>query len=78
MDWSHVACQFHFKRLFKEREGKERVTGRHERRGKQLLDDLKQKTGYWKLKKKNHQIALCGELYLEEATDLSLDYRMHE
>jgi len=26
------------------------VTGRHGRRGKQLLDDLKEKIGYWKLK----------------------------
>jgi hypothetical protein len=28
--------------------------------------------------KKKHQIALCGELYLEEATDLSSDYKMNE
>jgi hypothetical protein len=26
------------------------VTGRHRRRSKQLLDDLKENSGYWKLK----------------------------
>jgi len=29
-------------------EGRIEVTTRRERRGTQLLDDLKQKTGYWK------------------------------
>jgi hypothetical protein len=29
-------------------EGRIEVTGRRERRHKQLLDDLKEKTGYWK------------------------------
>jgi hypothetical protein len=31
-------------------EGRIEVTGRRGRRLKQLLDDLKEKTGYWKLK----------------------------
>jgi hypothetical protein len=30
--------------------GKDRVTGRRGRRHKQLLDDLKEKRGYWKFK----------------------------
>jgi hypothetical protein len=50
------------------------VTGRRERRRKQILDYLKEKRRYWKLK----QEALdppCGELDLEEATDLSY-YRL--
>jgi hypothetical protein len=31
-------------------EGRIEVTGRRERRSKQLLDDLKEERGYWKLK----------------------------
>ena len=31
-------------------EGKVEVTGRRRRRSKQLLDDVKEKRGYWKLK----------------------------
>ena len=31
-------------------EGRIEVTGRRERRRKQLLNDLKEKKGYWKLK----------------------------
>ena len=46
-------------------DGRIEVAGRRGRRGKQLLDDDKEKRGDWKL------IALCGELALEEATDLS-------
>ena len=34
---------------------------------KQLLDDLKETRAYWILK----EIALCGKLTLEVATDLS-------
>jgi hypothetical protein len=44
-----------------------KVTGRRGRRGKQILDDLKEKKGYWKLK----DIALCEELALEEGVELS-------
>lgn len=33
------------------------------------MDDLKGKKGYWKLTEEA-QIALCGELVLEEAMDL--------
>jgi hypothetical protein len=46
------------------------MTGRRGRRRKQLLDDLKEKIRYWKLKEE----ALDRTLWrfaLEEATDLS-------
>ena len=46
------------------------VTGRQGRRRRKLLDDLKERTGYSHLKRKLW-IALCGELALEEALDLS-------
>jgi hypothetical protein len=36
-----------------------------------LLDNLKEKRRYWKLRKRKHYIALCGEISLEEGTDLS-------
>jgi hypothetical protein len=39
------------------------VTERRGRRRKQLLDYLKERGGYWKLKRK-HYIALCGEFTL--------------
>jgi hypothetical protein len=48
-------------------EGRIEMTGRRGRSLKQLLDDLKEKTGYWKLKEE----ALCGKLALEEAMDVS-------
>ena len=48
------------------------MTGRRGRRCKQLLDDVKEIIGYWKLKKE-HYIALSGEVALEEALDLSED-----
>jgi hypothetical protein len=48
-------------------EGRIEMTRRRGRRRKQLLDDLKEKRRYWKLKEE----APCGELALEEATDLS-------
>jgi hypothetical protein len=44
------------------------VMGRRGRRRKLLLDDLEETGGY---RKRRHQIALCGELALEEAMDLS-------
>jgi hypothetical protein len=46
------------------------VTGIKGRRHRKLLDDLKERRGYSHLKEK-HWIALCGELALEEALDLS-------
>ena len=42
------------------REGGIEVTGRQERRGKQILDDSKESKGYWKLKQKALNGALCG------------------
>jgi hypothetical protein len=50
-------------------EGRIEMTGRRGRRCKQLLDDLMENRRHWKLKKK-HWIAPCGELTLEEATNL--------
>jgi hypothetical protein len=44
--------------------------GRRERRCKQLPDDFKEEEDIGNRKRK-HKIALCGELALEEATDLS-------
>jgi hypothetical protein len=59
-------------------EGRVEMTGRRGRGRKQLLDDLKETRGYWKLKAKA-LVALCGEFALEEATDLSwTDYEMKE
>jgi hypothetical protein len=48
-------------------EGRIEVTEGRGRRRKQLLDDLKEKRRYWKLKE---EIVLNGKLALEEATDL--------
>ena len=60
-------------------EGSIEVTGRRWRRCKQLLIDLKETedTGNWK---REHWIAHCGELALEEAVDLSeeRDSKMNE
>jgi hypothetical protein len=50
--------------------GKMEEAGRRGRRHKQLLDDLKENRRYWNLKEEA-LIALCVELMLEEATDLS-------
>jgi hypothetical protein len=47
-------------------EGELEVTGRQGRRHGNLLDDLKERRGYWKLKEE----AICVELVLEEAMDL--------
>jgi hypothetical protein len=38
------------KHVIEEKMGKDRVTGRRGRRHKQLLNDLKEKKGYWKFK----------------------------
>jgi hypothetical protein len=43
------------------------VTGRRGRRRRRLLFDLKERRGYFHLKEE----ALCGELALEEALDMS-------
>jgi hypothetical protein len=51
-------------------QGKIEVTRRQGRRRMKLLDDLKERRGYSHLKEKLW-IALCGELTLEEALDLS-------
>jgi hypothetical protein len=46
------------------------VTGRRERRCKQLLDDVKERGVYRKSKEETPD-APCGELAVEEAVDLS-------
>jgi hypothetical protein len=51
-------------------EGRLEMTGRRARRRKQLLDDLKEKRLYWKITRGSTR-SHCGELALEEATDLS-------
>jgi len=53
-------------------EGNLEGTGRVVRIRKQLLDNLTETKSYWKLKRQ-HWIALAGELSLEEAMDLSYD-----
>jgi hypothetical protein len=47
------------------KKGRIEVKGRWGRRRKQVLDDLQETSGYWKLKEKA-LIALCAELALEE------------
>jgi hypothetical protein len=49
-------------------EGRIEVTGRRGRRRYELLDFLKKKREYWKLKNK-HYFALCGKLALEEVME---------
>jgi hypothetical protein len=51
-------------------EGRIEGTGRRGRRRKQLLDVLKERRGYGNRKRKQ-QMALCGELALEDVMDLS-------
>jgi len=47
------------------------VKGRQGRRHKQILDDLKETRGYWKVKEEA-LATVCGELPLEAAVDLSV------
>jgi hypothetical protein len=49
--------------------GRIEVTGIRGRIRKQLVNDLKEKRGYWRLQ--NEALALYGQLTLEEAIDLS-------
>jgi hypothetical protein len=46
------------------------VTGRRGRKGKQLLDDLKEKRGYCKLKEEALHRTLWRTRFGKEATDL--------
>jgi hypothetical protein len=50
------------------------VTERPGRRRRKLVDDLKKRRGYSHLKEE----AVCGELALEEALDLSSDRLLNE
>jgi hypothetical protein len=45
------------------------VKGKRGKMHKQLLDVLEEKRGYWKLR--DEALDRCGELALEEVTDLS-------
>ena len=46
------------------------MTRRQGRRRKQLLDDLTEARGYWKLEGEEVDRSVCGELALEETVDL--------
>jgi hypothetical protein len=52
MDWSHLAYELPTKKHVIEGKigGRIEVTGRRGRKHKQVLDDLKEKRKYWKLK----------------------------
>jgi hypothetical protein len=64
--------------LLKERyKGGIGVTGRQGRRRRKLLEDIKERGGYSHLNRELW-IALCGELALEEALDLSEDRLLNE
>jgi hypothetical protein len=52
------------------------MTGRRGRRRKQLLDDLKEKRGYWKLKEE--ALARTLSLWKRPWTCRKTDYRMNE
>jgi hypothetical protein len=51
LDWSHLAFELSYKTCYRRKEvGRREVTGSRGGRRKQLLDDVKEKRGYWKLK----------------------------
>jgi hypothetical protein len=73
VDWiGHILCRNCLLKHVVEgkRGGRMEVMGRQGRRRMQLLDNLKENTGYWKLKKEALD-DFCGELALEVAVDLS-------
>jgi len=53
MDWSHIACELPSKTRYsrKKIEGMIEVMGRRRKRSKQLVDTVKERKGYWKLKR---------------------------
>jgi hypothetical protein len=53
------------------------VRGRHGRRSKQLLDDLKKKRRYWELKEEAPDRTLWRTAF-GRGNDLSSDYGMNE
>jgi hypothetical protein len=60
-------------------EGRIEMTGRRGRRGKQLLDDLKEKRRYWKLKKGSTRSHSMGySLWKSLRTCRKADYKMNE
>jgi len=65
----HRSCRPRY--VIKEKvEGTIELTGRRERRRKQLRDDLKEKRVYWKLKAETLD-GTCEELALEGVVELS-------
>jgi hypothetical protein len=60
-------------------EGRIEVTGRRGRRRKELLDHLKEKSGYWKLKQEGLDLTLWRTVCVKRLwTCLKTDYRIHE
>jgi hypothetical protein len=58
VDWPHIVQELPSKTVLKEKEGRIDVMGTRGRRRKQLKDDRKEKTGYWKFKEKVRDRAL--------------------
>jgi len=54
------------------------VTGRRGRRRKQLLDDLMEKAGYWKLKEEALDLAVSRTRFGRDYGPVVRHYRMNE
>jgi hypothetical protein len=54
-------------------EGKNERIGRRERGRKQLLDEIKEAKKNTRNWKRKHYVALCGEIALEKAMDMTYD-----
>jgi hypothetical protein len=59
-------------------EGRIEMTGRPGKRRKQLLDDLKEKRGYWKLRESIRSHCVENSLWKRLRTCRKTDYRMNE
>jgi hypothetical protein len=59
-------------------EGRIKVTGRRGKRRKQLLDDLKEKRGHWKLKEEALYRTAENSLFKRQETCYKTDYGMNE
>jgi hypothetical protein len=58
--------------------GRIEVTGRRGRGRKQLLDDLKEKTGYWKFKEERLDRALWSTPFARGSGSVVIDNRVNE
>jgi hypothetical protein len=67
LDMAHLALELPFKRVI---EGRIEMRGRRGRRNKQLLEDLKKKKEYWKLKGEALDRTVWRTVFLEEAVGL--------